>query len=93
MIKSFADKETHTVWLREHSKKLPEDIQKRARNKLIMLHRAKDLTDLKVPPGNRLEKLSGGRQGEWSIRINDQWRVCFIWEGGDAHYVEIVDYH
>ena len=93
MIKSFADKETQKVWQRTYSKKLPEDIQERGRQKLFQLHHAEEIIDLRVPPGNRLEKLGGDREGQWSIRINRQWRVCFEWHDGDARYVEIVDYH
>jgi proteic killer suppression protein len=93
MIKTFADKQTERVWNREFSKKLPADIQKAARRKLIMVHAASVLSDLKIPPHNRLEKLSKDRKGQHSIRINDQWRVCFRFENGDAYEVEIVDYH
>jgi proteic killer suppression protein len=93
MIKSFADKETQKVFRREHSKKLPEDIQRRALRKLMAVDFADELRDLRTPPGNRLEKLHGEREGQHSIRINRQWRICFEWRGGDAHLVEIVDYH
>lgn len=93
MIKTFADKQTEKVWNREFSKKLPTDIQKAARRKLIMVHAASVLSDLKIPPNNQLEKLSKDRKGQHSIRINDQWRVCFRFEQGDAYEVEIVDYH
>jgi proteic killer suppression protein len=93
MIKTFADKQTEKVWNREFSKKLPTDIQKAARRKLIMVHAASVLSDLKIPPNNQLEKLSKDRKGQHSIRINDQWRVCFRFEQGDAYGVEIVDYH
>lgn len=93
MIKSFADRETRMVFRRQYSKKLPAEIQKRARDKLLMLDNAQELRDLRHPPGNRLEKLSGDRAGQWSIRINQQWRVCFEWHRGDVHAVEIVDYH
>ena len=93
MIKTFADKQTEKVWNREFSKKLPTDIQKVARRKLIMVHAASVLSDLKIPPQNKLEKLSKDRKGQHSIRINDQWRVCFRFEKGDAYEVEIVDYH
>ena len=93
MIKTFADKQTEKVWNREFSKKLPTDIQKAARRKLIMVHAASVLSDLKIPPKNQLEKLSKDRKGQHSIRINDQWRVCFRFEQGDAYEVEIVDYH
>ena len=93
MIKTFADKQTEKVWNREFSKKLPTDIQKAARRKLIMVHAASVLSDLKIPPNNQLEKLSKDRKGQHSIRINDQWRVCFRFVKGDAYEVEIVDYH
>lgn len=93
MIKSFADKETEKLFQRESSRKLPADIQRKARMKLEILEGAEALEDLKVPPGNRLEKLTGNRQGQHSIRINDQWRICFVWKEGNAYDVEIVDYH
>lgn len=93
MIRSFADKETRKVWDRERSKVVPADLQRKALQKLTQVHVANDLGDLLVPPGNRLEKLSGGREGQHSIRINVQYRVCFVWEDGDAYDVEIVDYH
>lgn len=93
MIKTFADKQTEKVWNREFSKKLPTDIQKAARRKLIMVNAASVLSDLKIPPNNQLEKLSKDRKGQHSIRINDQWRVCFRFDKGDAYEVEIVDYH
>jgi proteic killer suppression protein len=93
MIKSFADKETEKVFARRFSRKLPPDIQHPARRKLAILDAAESLQDLRVPPSNRLEKLSAGRQGQYSIRINDQWRICFAWKDKDAYRVEIVDYH
>ena len=93
MIKSFADIETQKVFHREFSRKLPGDIQSVALRKLRMLNNAHGVNDLRVPPANRLEKLSGTREGQHSIRINDQWRVCFTWRNGDAYDVEIVDYH
>lgn len=93
MIKSFADSETEKVFRRSYSKKLPDDIQKRGRRKLVMIDAAEELQDLRVPPGNRLEKLRGNRGGQYSIRINQQWRICFRWHEGDAFDVEIVDYH
>lgn len=93
MIKSFADSETEKVFNRTYSKKLPEDIQRRARRKLVMIDAAEELNDLRVPPGNRLEKLRGRRKGQHSIRINRQWRICFRWREGDAYDVEITDYH
>jgi proteic killer suppression protein len=93
MIKSFADTETEKVFRREFSKKLPGDIQDVALRKLRMLSNAHSVNDLRSPPANRLEKLAGSRQGQHSIRINGQWRVCFVWHDGDAYDVEIVDYH
>lgn len=93
MIRSFRDKETEKIFNRQRSRKLPSDIQQIALRKLRMLNRSQSLQDLRVPPSNRLEKLSGDRQEQYSIRINDQWRICFIWQDGDAYNVEIVDYH
>ncbi len=93
MIRSFRDAETVTVWQGQRSRKLPPDIQPAALRKLMMLHRARTLQDLRVPPANRLEPLKGRRSGQWSIRINRQWRICFRWNDGDASNVEIVDYH
>ena len=92
MIKGFLCKETERVFQRRHSKRFPS-IQRAALRKLLMLDAAGSLNDLRVPPANRLEKLSGDRDGQHSIRINDQWRVCFRWRAGHAHDVEIVDYH
>ncbi|OGP26429.1 MAG: plasmid maintenance system killer [Deltaproteobacteria bacterium GWB2_42_7] len=79
--------------MRERSRKLPGDIQQIALRKLRMINNAQNINDLRIPPANRLEKLSGNRAGQYSIRINDQWRICFIWKGGDAYNVEITDYH
>ncbi len=93
MIKSFADSETEKVFGRRFSKKLPGDIQAVALRKLRMLNNAHAINDLRSPPANRLEKLSKDREGQHSIRINDQWRVCFVWNDGDAYDVEITDYH
>lgn len=93
MIESFADEETEKIFNGIVSRKLPSDIQKAARRKLVYVDDAADLRDLLAPPGNRLEKLSGNRAGQYSIRINDQWRICFKWVDGDAKGVEIVDYH
>ena len=93
MIKSFACKETQKIFNREFSKKLPSDIQVIAFRKLRMLNRSYTLDDLRVPPSNHLEKLKGDKEGFYSIRINDQWRICFKWEDGNAFEVEIVDYH
>ena len=93
MIRSFRDAETATVWEGRRSRKLPPDIQAVALRKLMMLNRARTLQDLRVPPANRLEPLKAKRAGQWSIRINRQWRICFGWNDGDANDVEIVDYH
>jgi len=93
MIKTFADKETEKLFRRTFSRKLPQNVQRAARMKLEVLDAAEVLQDLRVPPGNRLEKLSGDREGQYSIRINDQWRICFVWKEGNAHEVEITDYH
>lgn len=93
MIRTFKDKETQKVFERKRSRKLPSDIQQVALRKLRMLNRAETLQDLRVPPANRLERLVGDRKGQYSIRINDQWRICFLWHDGDALDVEIVDYH
>jgi proteic killer suppression protein len=93
MIRSFRDKETERLFRREPRVRLPRSLQRPALRKLLLLHAARSLDDLRVPPGNRLEKLTGDREGMYSIRINDQWRVCFHWEAGHAYYVEIVDYH
>ena len=93
MIKSFRDKETEKIFNRHFSKKLPQNIQQLARRKLIILDSATDLDTLRVPPGNRLEALKGDRKGQHSIRINDQWRICFKWRSDDAYDVEIADYH
>jgi len=92
VIKSFRSKETEQLFNRQRAKRF-EGIERAALRKLGMLHAAKALYDLSAPPGNRLEKLHGDRKGEHSIRINDQWRICFIWREGDAHDVEITDYH
>jgi len=93
MIKSFADKDTERVFLRHRPKNVPADILERAHNKLMVIHAVEDVNNLAFPPGNRLEKLGGNRQGQYSIRVNEQWRICFRWEGGNAHDVEICDYH
>jgi len=93
VIRSFADAETERIWKEQRSKRLPGDIQQRALNKLAMLSQASDLNDLRIPPASRLEALAGNRKGQFSIRINQQWRICFRWAGGDAHDVEITDYH
>ena len=93
MIKNFADAETEIIWSGRRSRKLPPDIQSTALRKLRMLNNARLLQDLRVPPGNRLEALRANRAGQHSIRINDQWRICFVWQEGGPSHVEIVDYH
>ncbi len=93
MIKSFRTVETEKIYIREGSNKLPQDIQQIALRKLRMINNAKNLNDLRIPPANRLEKLRGDREGQYSIRINVQWRICFAWQAGDAYNVEITDYH
>ena len=93
MIKSFQDRETERIFRRQFSLRLPQDIQRNARRKLELLDAAETLEDVRTPPANRLEKLSGDREAQHSIRINDQWRICFTWRDGDAYNVEIVDYH
>jgi proteic killer suppression protein len=93
MIKGFKDREAERLFNREPSRKLAPEVQRAGLRKLRMLHQAKTLEDLRVPPGNRLEALKGNRSGQYSIRINDRWRICFIWEQGDVYEVEIVDYH
>ena len=93
MIKSFASRETERIFERHLSRRLPQDIQRTAQRKLEILVAAGRLQDLRIPPGNRLEELSGDRKGQHSIRINDQWRICFTWLDGDAYDVEVADYH
>ena len=93
MIKTFRDKETEKIFNRLVSRKLPQNIQHLARRKLIILDSVTELNALRVPPGNRLEALKGDRKSQHSIRINDQWRICFRWKAGDAYVVEIADYH
>lgn len=93
MIRNFTDKEAEKIWHGTPSRRLPAAMQHAARRKLRMLHNATTLDDLRIPPANRLEALKGRRKGQYSIRVNQQWRVCFRWKEGDAHDVEIVDYH
>jgi proteic killer suppression protein len=93
VIKTFNNDETQKIYQRHRSRKLPSDIQQVALRKLRMINNAVTINDLRAPPANRLEKLSGNRAGQWSIRINDQWRVCFRWEDNNAYDVEIADYH
>jgi len=93
MIQSFRNKETERIFRREFSKKFHPGVRRAALRKLAMLDAAETLQDLRIPPSNRLEKLSAERRGQHSIRVNDQWRICFRWKEGDAYDVEIVDYH
>jgi len=93
MIVSFGNSDTEQIWLGNRIKKLPNEIQQVGRRKLRMLNNSVDLSDLKIPPSNRLEKLSGKLRGFYSIRINDQWRIIFKWNSGNASEVEIIDYH
>lgn len=93
VIRGFRDKEAERIFRRQRSRKLGPDVQRIAQRKLSMLDAAQSLQDLRVPPGNRLERLSGDRDGQHSIRINDQWRICFVWEEGVVDDVEITDYH
>lgn len=93
MTKSFGDKETAKIFDRRRSQRLSPLLQRLALRRLVVLDAAERIDDLRVPPGNRLEKLSGDRRGQYSIRINNQWRLCFRWQSGHAYDVEIVDYH
>jgi len=93
VIRSFADGETEKIFRRERSRVLPPDVQRRAHRKLLLVNAAERVDDLRVPPGNRLERLKGDREGQYSIRVNAQWRICFRWAGGDAVDVEVTDYH
>ncbi len=93
MIRSFRDREAERLFLRERRTKIASTLRRSALRKLLLLDAAETLDDVRVPPGNRLEKLAGDREGQYSIRINDQWRICFRWEDGESHDVEIVDYH
>lgn len=93
MIISFASKDTERIWAGEVVRRIPGPIQGVARRKLRMLNSSQDIADLRIPPANRLEKLKGDRKDHWSIRVNDQWRIVFRWQGGNAHDVEIIDHH
>ncbi len=93
MLRSFADKDTERVWRRERSRSLDPVVQRAALRRLLILDAAETLGDLRIPPGNRLERLAGDRAGQYSIRENDQWRICFHWSAAGADDVEIVDYH
>ena len=93
MIKSFADRDTEALFQRQRVRRYPAELPRPMLRKLVAVDAAEALDDLRVPPGNRLEKLKGNRVGQHSIRVNDQWRICFRWADGDAYEVEIVDYH
>ena len=93
MLRSFASKETEKIWNGERSSKIPPEVQKVGRRKLRMINNSFDLNDLRIPPSNRLEKLSGKLKEYYSIRINDQWRIIFKWQAGHAYEVKIIDYH
>jgi proteic killer suppression protein len=93
VIRSFASRETSELFAGRSSRRLPSDVQRRALQKLVALHAVSAVEEIGRIPGNRLEKLSGSRRGQYSIRINNQWRICFNWRNGDAYDVEIVDYH
>lgn len=93
MIRSFRDKDTEAIWHRRHVRKLGPELSRSAYNKLVVLNAADSINDLRVPPGNRLEKLTGRRAGQYSIRVNEQWRICFTWGSSGAADVELVDYH
>ncbi|MCW2131592.1 type II toxin-antitoxin system RelE/ParE family toxin [Arthrobacter sp. VKM Ac-2550] len=93
MILSFADKDSERVWQRMHVRRLGPDLQRAANRKLLLLDAAENINDLRIPPGNRLEQLQGDRKGQHSIRVNDQWRICFVWTPAGPADVEITDYH
>ena len=93
MIRSFKDSDTESIFGRIRVNKFSIELQRQTQRKLSILHNAVDLNDLRIPPGNRLENLSGNRAGQHSIRVNDQWRICFVWEEGNAWEVELADYH
>ena len=93
MIRSFKSRTAEGIWHGIVVRSLAAEVQRIARRKLRMLNNAQGLSDLRIPPGNRLEALKGDREGQFSIRVNDQWRICFVWRDGDAHDVEVVDYH
>ena len=93
MIRSFRGKDTEAIWHRRYVKKLSPELSRLTYNKLVLINAAESINDLRVPPGSRLEKLSGNRAGQYSVRVNDQWRICFRWVEPDAFDVEIVNYH
>ena len=93
MIRSFGSKDTERIWYEQYVKRVDRTVQRATMRKLELIHAAKDVDDLRVPPGNRLERLVGDRRGQHSIRVNAQWRLCFVWRNGGADNVELVDYH
>ena len=93
MIRSFGSKDAERIWHEQYVKRIDRTVQRAALRKLELIHAAKEVEDLRIPPGNRLEQLVGDRRGQHSIRVNAQWRLCFIWKEGGAEYVELVDYH
>ena len=93
MIRSFGSKDTERIWHEQYVKRIDRTVQRATLRKLELIHAAKDVEDLRVPPGNRLERLVGDRRGQHSIRVNAQWRLCFVWRDGGAEGVELVDYH
>jgi toxin HigB-1 len=93
VIRSFREKDTEAIWHRRYVKKLSRELSRLAYNKLVLINAAESINDLRVPPGNRLEKLAGSRAGQYSVRVNDQWRICFTWSASGAANVELVDYH
>ncbi|MGO4679321.1 type II toxin-antitoxin system RelE/ParE family toxin [Microbacterium sp. 2MCAF23] len=93
MIRSFGGKDTERIWREQYVKGVDRTVQRATLRKLELVHAAKDVDDLRIPPGNRLEKLAGDRRGQYSIRVNAQWRICFVWRDGGAEDVELVDYH
>ena len=92
MIRSFGSKDTERIWREQYVKRVDRGVQRAALRKLELIHAAKDVEDLRIPPGNRLEQLTGDRRGQHSIRVNSQWRICFVWRDGGAEDVELVDY-
>ena len=93
MIRSFGNRDTERIWHEQYVKRIDRTVQRAAMRKLELIHAAKDVDDLRIPPGNRLERLVGDRRGQHSIRVNAQWRICFVWRDGGAEDVELVDYH
>lgn len=93
MIRSFRDKDTEAIWQRRYIKKVSPELSRLTYNKLVLINAAENINDLRVPPGNRLDKLSGNRAGQYRVRVNDQWRVCFTWSASGAAHVELVDHH